>query len=232
MSPSRKVDETREGVDLTNLDQPLFDGADATKRDLVDHLVRSRALEISANAGLKLYSRPGESPAEFERRCASAADDAADAEVAKLRDKYEAKAKSLQDKIASAEDKIELLEEQKKGRKSEELLSAAGSLLGGLLGGKRNTRSLAGKVLGGLGGAAGRRSRSSQAEQRLDSAEDKLKALHEDLEDLETELAEEIDQIHQAWDAKAAEITTMPVTLEKNDVSVTELVLAWMPARS
>ncbi|MEZ5218234.1 MAG: DUF87 domain-containing protein [Ilumatobacteraceae bacterium] len=202
------------------------------ERDLVDHLVRSRALEISANAGLKLYSRPGESPAEFERRCASAADDAADAEVAKLRDKYEAKAKSLQDKIASAEDKIELLEEQKKGRKSEELLSAAGSLLGGLLGGKRNTRSLAGKVLGGLGGAAGRRSRSSQAEQRLDSAEDKLKALHEDLEDLETELAEEIDQIHQAWDAKAAEITTMPVTLEKNDVSVTELVLAWMPARA
>ena len=38
VSPSRKVDETREGVDLTNLDQPLFDGADATKRDLVDYL--------------------------------------------------------------------------------------------------------------------------------------------------------------------------------------------------
>ncbi|MCU1369376.1 MAG: polymerase LigD, polymerase domain protein [Ilumatobacteraceae bacterium] len=38
MSPSRKVDEIREGVDLTNLDQPLFDGADATKRDLVDYL--------------------------------------------------------------------------------------------------------------------------------------------------------------------------------------------------
>ena len=29
---------TRAGVDLTNLDQPLFDGADATKRDLVDYL--------------------------------------------------------------------------------------------------------------------------------------------------------------------------------------------------
>lgn len=33
-----KPDETREGVGLTNLDQPLFDGADATKRDLVDYL--------------------------------------------------------------------------------------------------------------------------------------------------------------------------------------------------
>jgi DNA ligase D-like protein (predicted polymerase) len=33
-----KSDETRDGVPLTNLDQPLFDGADATKRDLVDYL--------------------------------------------------------------------------------------------------------------------------------------------------------------------------------------------------
>src|SRR5690348_13472874 len=30
--------EPRDGVPLTNLDQPLFDGADATKRDLVDYL--------------------------------------------------------------------------------------------------------------------------------------------------------------------------------------------------
>ncbi|MDQ1732304.1 MAG: bifunctional non-ous end joining protein LigD [Pseudonocardiales bacterium] len=31
-------DEVREGVSLTNLDQPLFDGAGATKRDLLDYL--------------------------------------------------------------------------------------------------------------------------------------------------------------------------------------------------
>jgi bifunctional non-homologous end joining protein LigD len=30
--------EERDGVSLTNLDQPLFDGAEATKRDLVDYL--------------------------------------------------------------------------------------------------------------------------------------------------------------------------------------------------
>src|SRR5215203_4795565 len=30
--------EERHGVKLTNLDQPLFDGAGATKRDLVDYL--------------------------------------------------------------------------------------------------------------------------------------------------------------------------------------------------
>ncbi len=38
--------EVRDGVSLTNLDQPLFDGADAAKRDLVDYLdaVRDRII--------------------------------------------------------------------------------------------------------------------------------------------------------------------------------------------
>lgn len=33
-----KPDETRDGVPLTNLDEQLFDGAEATKRDLIDYL--------------------------------------------------------------------------------------------------------------------------------------------------------------------------------------------------
>ncbi len=43
---ARTPDEVRDGVELTNLDQSLFDGADATKRDLVDYLdgVRDRIL--------------------------------------------------------------------------------------------------------------------------------------------------------------------------------------------
>jgi DNA ligase D-like protein (predicted polymerase) len=47
MSPT-KPDEIRDGVPLTNLDQPLFDGAGATKRDLVDYLdgVRDRLLPV------------------------------------------------------------------------------------------------------------------------------------------------------------------------------------------
>jgi bifunctional non-homologous end joining protein LigD len=41
-------DEVRDDVSLTNLDQPLFDGADATKRDLVDYLdaVSDRILPV------------------------------------------------------------------------------------------------------------------------------------------------------------------------------------------
>ncbi len=45
---SDKGGESRDGVSLTNLDQPLFDGADATKRDLVEYLdgVRDRIIPV------------------------------------------------------------------------------------------------------------------------------------------------------------------------------------------
>jgi bifunctional non-homologous end joining protein LigD len=48
--------ESRDGVSLTNLDQPLFDGADATKRDLVDYLdgVRDRIIPELENRPLSV----------------------------------------------------------------------------------------------------------------------------------------------------------------------------------
>ncbi|WP_336208552.1 DNA polymerase domain-containing protein [Nonomuraea sp. LPB2021202275-12-8] len=58
-------DETRDGVPLTNLDQPLFDGADATKRDLVDYLdaVRDRIIPALRDRPLSvLRVRPGQAP--------------------------------------------------------------------------------------------------------------------------------------------------------------------------
>jgi bifunctional non-homologous end joining protein LigD len=56
VTTSRKDDESRDGVPLTNLDQPLFDGADATKRDLVDYLdgVRDRILPQLADRPLSV----------------------------------------------------------------------------------------------------------------------------------------------------------------------------------
>lgn len=48
--------EERDGVPLTNLDQPLFDGAGATKRDLVEYLdaVRGRILPVLENRPLSV----------------------------------------------------------------------------------------------------------------------------------------------------------------------------------
>jgi len=58
-------EESRDGVRLTNLDQPLFDGADATKRDLVDYLdgLGERMVAVLADRPLSVIRvRPGQAP--------------------------------------------------------------------------------------------------------------------------------------------------------------------------
>lgn len=127
------------------------------ERDLRDHLTRTLSLEIPSNAELKLYGRPGETEAEFAARCERAADDLADADIAKLRDKYETRATKLRDQIDAAQDRADVLAEQAKGAKRSELLSTAGSLLGGLLGGSKSKTKMAGDLLGDAGTAARRR---------------------------------------------------------------------------
>jgi bifunctional non-homologous end joining protein LigD len=60
-----KADEVRDGVELTSLDQPLFDGAGATKRDLIDYLdaVRDRILPELRDRPLSVIRvRPGQEP--------------------------------------------------------------------------------------------------------------------------------------------------------------------------
>ena len=64
MSP-QKADETRAGVDLTNLDKPLVDGEQLTKRDLVDYLdaVAERIVPTLADRPLSVIRvRPGQPP--------------------------------------------------------------------------------------------------------------------------------------------------------------------------
>jgi hypothetical protein len=60
-------------------------------------------------------------------------------------------------------------------------------------------------------------------------AQDKVASLQDDLEELEADLAETVVEIQAAWEAKAGDVTTMPVSLERTDVSVAQLVLAWVP---
>jgi len=195
------------------------------ERDLTAHLVRARPLTLPANRTLKLVGRPGETAEAFAARCAAAADAAADARTARIRERCEARVRRLREQIAQASDRREVLEAQHRGRQSDELLSVAGSLLGGLLGGRRGTRRVARDLLRGAGGAG----RSGADERRIAAAGDRLARLEAELADLETEVAAEIAEVDAEWTARAGEITTVAVPLERTDVQVTRLVLAWLP---
>jgi len=192
------------------------------ERDLADHLARTMTYELQVNRELKLFSRPGETPEAFAGRCAAAAEDRADAEAATLRDKYDAKVVKLRTQIDAAQDRADVVETQAKGSTRDDLLSTAGSVLGGLLRGRGSIGSVLTK--------AGRtRSRSQTSERRVDEAEGKVSRLNDELTAVETEATEELSEIAQRWQAVAAQVESMAVTAEKSDVKVTQLVLAWLP---
>jgi hypothetical protein len=199
------------------------------ERDLIDSLVRSRTVDLSANRTLKLFSRPGESEADFTTRCLATANDLADKETAALRTKYADKVTRLQAQIQAGQDRAEVLDTERKGRRSEEMLSTAGSILGGLLGGRRSRGGLLGSMLGKAGSAAGRRTRTAAAGDRLDAAENKLEGLHQQLEDLEAELTQEVTDIDAKWMTTAKDVTPLRIGLERTDVKVTQLALVWIP---
>jgi hypothetical protein len=213
-------------VDAPIASKAYFSGL---QRDLVDHLTRSLAYDLPTNPELNLYARPGEALDAFEARCARHADEMADAEIAKLRDKYESRATTLRRRIESAEDRADVLAEEAEGKRNSELLSTAGSILGGLLGGRRSRGGLLGSVLGKAGTAAGRRGRSRASEERVEAAQNKVAGLVAELEDLEAELADELTEIDARWTALANGITVASVALERTDVKVTQLVLTWLP---
>jgi hypothetical protein len=185
-------------------------------------------VEAYANRDLKLYSRPGESRDDFAKRCSEAADAKADEQAATLRDKYEAKARTLQTQLHAAEDRAELLRDQQRSSRVSEVAHVAGGILGSFLGGRSRAGTLS-KMAGSLGGIASRRGRSSAAGDRVHAAENKIGQLQQNIADVEAELAQELTEIQSAWDAKAAAVQTVNVTLEKTDVSVAQLALAWLP---
>ncbi len=191
------------------------------KSALQDHLARNRSITILRNPALDLYSRVGESRNDFERRCAQAAEDKADAEMAKLKDKHESSINRIKSQLNNADRRVRELNTDTRQRQQEELLHGAGDLLSGLLGGRRRSLS--------LGGAASRRSMTIRTQERLRSAEEKKEEKESELEELEDKLAEEISAISDRWKIAADQIEEIEIPLEKADIDVEEVSVLWIP---
>jgi hypothetical protein len=206
-------------------------GKDSFFRDaelgIARHLKGSQTLELQRNRGLKVVSRPGETPEQFAQRCDQAAQAAADAEAAKIRDRLEARQDRLGAALTQARARVEELSVDERSRSQNELFAGAGAVLGALLGGRRSTRSIA----GALSGAASRRGMSTRTAARRESAQEKVERIEVDLEELEQDILDEVQEIDDKWRAKAAEIDAVTIRPEGSDVHVARLALVWVPTQ-
>lgn len=185
-----------------------------------EFLYRGRKITIYKNPGLKLYSRAGETEEAFLERCDTAAQERADEETAKLRDKYERRFKTLRDQAQAAERRAEEIEVDLQGARQQEIIDGASSVINVLLG-RRSTRS----VTGSARSRNARRSKEARLETTLGKASDK----YAELSELEAELVEELEEINDEWEERAGEIESVEIGLEKSDIRVIQTALLWIP---
>ena len=196
----------------------------SAEQAIEDSLTRERTLRLLKNDALKVHGRPGESEAAFRERCVAAAEDRADAEAEKLRDRYEAKLATARRRLADAERRVDQLDVDVGQRRQQELVSGAGEVLSMFLGGRRRVRSLS--------GMSSRRSRTVRAEARLRGAVEKAEDQQQIIEGLEQELAEELDEIWQRWKDVAGDVSDFEIGLERSDVELDRMTLFWAPVGS
>jgi hypothetical protein len=157
-----------------------------------------------------LKSAAGDTREQFELRADEAAQQAADAEAAQLRDRLEARQDRLEAALTQARARVEELTLAERTIQTEQLAAGAGAVLGALFGGRRRTR----------------------AAQRRRTAEAKAAGVTDDLLELDQELADDIQAIDAKWRAIADEIDTLNIRPEAADVHVERLTLVWARAAS
>jgi hypothetical protein len=146
-----------------------------------------------------------------------------DEEAADLREAWVRRADKVRDALEQAGQRVIDLTEADRRRQTGTLVEAAGSLLSSFLGGRRSARRLARDVGSVAGGLSDRPSTSLRTAQRA------VESRRDDLERLEAELADQLRELDERWDAVAGRIDTVSIPLEATDITVEQLALLWVP---
>ncbi len=189
-------------------------------KDFSDYLYHEKRLTLLYNPTLKLYSRPGESEREFRIRLAQAAREERDAEVDKVRKRYQTKLERLRKRLRR--EQAELAEDRAEyaARKQEEMVSGAETLLGvfGIFGRKKSISS-----------ALTKRRMTEKARLEVEESEEEIARLEEEIRAMEEEVRMEAEAIAAKWEATLDDIEPYEVKPRRADVSVDLVAVAWLP---
>ncbi len=178
------------------------------------------ALTLWRHPASRLVSRPGEDEREFRLRCAQAAREGRDAEVAKVRQRFASKVATSERRVMSAQQAV--------GREQQQLqhraVDTAGSILGAILG--RGSRTTA------ITGAIRKASSGTKDLGDVQRANERLRAAQAE----HTELIAELESAIEAAQATGVhpedlQLETVTIRPSSRDVALRYLGLAWVPHR-
>jgi hypothetical protein len=195
------------------------------KRELAEHLARTRALELLYSRSLGEASRPGESERDFRLRLGQRAREARDAAVEKLRAKCAPKLATLQDRVRRAEEKVAVQEDQASRAKLDTAVSFGSTILSAILG----TKKLSSANVTRAAQSARSVSRAGREVGDVERARANVAALKEQLAAVEADVAAQAAALAGRLDPAGEALEKRVVRPKRGDVSVRAVVLAWRP---
>lgn len=188
--------------------------------DFLDHVFHDGSLILQSNSELDIVSHPGMSAEEFSALCVQEADKACDAEVSKLKAKYESKITAIQRKLAKEQRELVEDEADLSARKLEEAATHAENILG-LFSGSRATRRVSSSL--------SKRRMTTQAKADVDESIAAIEEFEKELGNLQAELQAELDEIDVRWDEVASAVEEITLSPQKTNIRLTLYGIAWHP---
>jgi len=193
------------------------------KRSFADWLYANETVALFTSPNLKQTSRLGEAEQEFKLRVVQVARERRDAEIEKLRQKYETKVASLRNQVFKAEQTLQRQQELVKQQKSQTAISIGATVLGAFLGGGL------GSTVGRATTAARGASRTQQKTQDVDRARESLEGLRKRLAGYEADFQADVDRINLAYDPVNQPLERVTLRPTKANITVKLVTLAWLP---
>jgi hypothetical protein len=193
----------------------------AWSKALATRLYQAEPLRLWSCPPLRETSRPGESRADFRLRVTQRGREARDGAVDALRKKYASKLQTLQDRIRRAQERMEREQAQYQQQQFQTTVSAASTLLGALLGGRRG--------IGGVATTARAVGRTQRQKGDIGRAADELTALRQQYDTLRVEVEEQVGAIQAATDPAQLPVEELAVPPRRADTVIERVLLSWVP---
>ncbi|WP_394841806.1 hypothetical protein LZC95_32610 [Pendulispora brunnea] len=198
------------------------------QKSLVAHAYQARPLVLLESAEASVLSRPGEAPAEFHARVAHGIRELRDERVAALEKKYGPKLAALEEKIRTAEGKLQKEQADVAAQRTNTAVTLGSSFFGMLLG-----RGVATAANVNRAGAVARQAqRASREKDDVARVEEALRVLYEKRTALQTEAEGEFQKVQREVDAAARATAELRITPRKADITVERIALGWVPFRA
>jgi hypothetical protein len=191
-------------------------------RELTRWIQSSQPIVLYESKGMKLASSVGESERDFRIRLSERAREARDAQADRIRQRYESRFRTLEDRLRRAEQAAA----RRAAQSQQAVLNTGVAVLGGLLG-----AMLGGSARGQLGRAstaARGAGRVAQTRQETTMAGETVEAVRAQVGELERELQAELHRLDDAAIGEAP-LEETAVRPNLNAISMRLLALAWLP---